>query len=76
MWDLDRIRKKTREERTLCFQADGAAYHKYCDEDNDPGGSGLVRWHSYGDFNNPDDRNYREWLVMISKKIYAVIDIR
>lgn len=35
--------KKTREERTLCFQADGAAYHKYCDGDNDPGGSGLIR---------------------------------
>lgn len=46
MRNLDRIREKTREERTLCFQADGAAYHKYCDEDNDPGGSGLVRWHS------------------------------
>lgn len=52
--DLDRIWRKTREERTLCFQADGAACHKYCDEDNEPGGSGPVKWHSDGDFNNPD----------------------
>lgn len=39
-----------KEERTLCFQTDGAAYHKYHGEDNDPGGSGLVEWHSAGGF--------------------------
>lgn len=57
MQDLDRIRKKIREERTLCFQADGAACHKYRKEDNDPGGLGLSNNTLMGDFNNPDDGN-------------------
>lgn len=57
MQDLDRIRKKIREERTLCFQADGAACHKNRKEDNDPGGLGLSNNTLMGDFNNPDDGN-------------------
>lgn len=40
--DPERIKKKQGQKES-CFQVDGAAYHKYCDEANDPRGSGPVK---------------------------------